>query len=63
MKASGIADPLPRLSAAKLEGITLAVTRYLRQLEGDQWRDEATSPGGWDVVHAELVGAVPTVER
>jgi len=54
--------PLPRLSAGKLEGITLSITRYLRQLEGDAWRDEPTLLG-FDHVHPELVGAIPTVER
>lgn len=56
-----VAAPSPRLSADKLESITLAVTRYLRQLEGEAWADTPTLLG-FDHVHPELVGAVPTVE-
>ncbi len=50
-----------KLPVEKLEAITLAVTRYQRQLEGDAWRDEPTLIG-WDHVHVELVGVVPTTE-
>ncbi len=51
-----------RLPPDKLSEITLAVTRYLRQLEGEAWRDEPTLLG-FEHVHVELVGVVPTVER
>ncbi len=51
-----------RLSPDKLSEITMAVVRYQRQLEGDAWQDEPTLLG-FEHVHVELVGVVPTVER
>ncbi len=51
-----------RLPPDKLSEITMAVTRYLRQLESDAWRDEPTLMG-FEHMHVELVGVVPTVER
>ena len=51
-----------RLSPDKLSEITMAVVRYQRQLEGEAWRDEPTLIG-WDHVHVELVGIVPTTVR
>ncbi len=53
--------PSPRLTPAKLEEITLAVTRYQLQLKGEWERDEPTLPG-FEHIHVELVGIVPTTK-
>lgn len=49
-----------KLPMEKLAELDITISRYLRQLEGDAWRDEPTLLG-WSHVEMELAGVVPAM--